>query len=80
MKAGYDFHVILIFGVAANQAAITGEFSGLAFLFDEYHPIAETMVLPMIDELKQCSFRLLYRRIDSISDGLYHERIAMKSM
>lgn len=34
----------------------------------------------MIDELKQLSFRLLYRRIDPIPESVYYERIAMKSM
>nr|WP_287215303.1 hypothetical protein [Mesorhizobium sp.] len=80
VEAGYDFHIVLIFGVFAYKSTITSKLSDLAFIFDVNYPKAETMVLPMTDELKQCSFRLLYCRIDSVSDGVYHERIAMKSM
>ncbi|MDX8502618.1 hypothetical protein RFM99_30075 [Mesorhizobium sp. VK4C] len=65
---------------AAHQSANASKFSSMVFVFDEYHPQAETIVPPMIDEPKQFSFRLLYRRIDTLPDGIYHERIAPKSM
>ncbi|ARP67257.1 MULTISPECIES: hypothetical protein [Mesorhizobium] len=80
VEAGYNLHVALLYGVSPYKSTVTSEFFGLTLVFDIDYPIAETMMLPMIDELKKLSFRLLYCRRDSVSDGVYHERIAMQSM